>query len=52
MTGQRHLWAENYDRDLKDIFGIQDEIEKEILTAIELKLTEGEHRLLYVKKLI
>jgi len=37
-----HLWAERYDRDLKDIFALQDEITKKIITALQVKLTEGE----------
>jgi len=37
-----HLWAERYDRDLKDIFAVQDEITKKIITAMHVKLTEGE----------
>jgi adenylate cyclase len=37
-----HLWAERYDRDLKDIFALQDEITFKILTALQVKLTEGE----------
>jgi len=41
ITGN-HLWAERYDRDLKDIFGVQDEITKKIITAMQVKLTEGE----------
>jgi adenylate cyclase len=41
MTGN-HLWAEQYDRDLKDIFAVQDEITKNIITAMQVKLTEGE----------
>jgi adenylate cyclase len=36
-TGQ-HIWAENYDRDLKDIFALQDEITIEILRATRGKL--------------
>src|SRR5512136_1548481 len=42
LTGN-HLWAERYDRDLKDIFALQDEITMKILTATRVKLTEGEH---------
>jgi adenylate cyclase len=38
----QHLWAENYDRDLRDIFEIQDEITKKIVTSLRIKLTEGE----------
>jgi adenylate cyclase len=37
-----HLWADRYDRDLKDIFTIQDEITKKTITAIHVKLTKGE----------
>ena len=37
-----HLWAERYDRDLKDIFALQDEITEQILTSMEVNLTTGE----------
>ena len=40
-----HLWAERYDRDLKDIFAVQDEITMRILGAMQVKLTEGEQAL-------
>jgi TolB-like protein len=40
LTGH-HLWAERYDRDLKDIFAVQDEITLKILSALEVRLTEG-----------
>jgi len=40
-----HLWAERYDRDLKEIFALQDEITMKIITALEVKLTEGEQAL-------
>jgi len=36
-----HLWAERYDRDLKDIFALQDEITIKILAGVRVKLTEG-----------
>jgi len=41
LTGN-HLWAERYDRDLKDIFAVQDEITMRIMGAMQVKLTEGE----------
>jgi adenylate cyclase len=41
FTG-RHIWAERYNRDLTDLFALQDEITMKILTAIRVKLTEGE----------
>jgi adenylate cyclase len=37
-----HLWAKRYDRNLSDIFAVQDELTKEIITAMQVKLTEGE----------
>ena len=37
-----HLWAESYDRELKDIFALQDEITKRIVTAVDAKLLVGE----------
>ena len=38
----QHLWAEHYDRDMKDIFALQDEIIFKILTALQVNLTSGE----------
>jgi len=37
-----HLWAERYDRELKDVFAVQDDITKRIVVALQIKLTEGE----------
>jgi len=39
-----HLWAERYDRDLEDIFAIQDEISKAIVKALKLKLLPEEKK--------
>jgi adenylate cyclase len=47
-TGQ-HLWADRYDRELKDIFAIQDEITMNIMIALQVKLTEGEQARLQAK---
>jgi TolB-like protein/Tfp pilus assembly protein PilF len=41
-TTGNHLWSERYDRELKDIFALQDNITKNIITALQVKLTEGE----------
>ena len=38
----KHLWTQLYDRDLKQIFEIQDEITIEIMKALEVELIEGE----------
>jgi adenylate cyclase len=37
-----YIWAERYDRDLNDIFAIQDEISEAIVTALKLKLLPEE----------
>jgi adenylate cyclase len=37
-----HLWAERYDRNLEDIFDLQDEITLKIVIALQVKLTDGE----------
>jgi len=37
-----HLWAERYDRDLKDVFALQDEITMKVITALQVELTAGE----------
>ncbi len=41
-VGGRHLWAETYDRDIADVFSIQDEIASRIAVALQVSLTEGE----------
>jgi adenylate cyclase len=41
MTGY-HLWAERYDRDLKEIFALQDEISLKILKTVHEKLQPGQ----------
>lgn len=41
-TSGYHLWAERYDRALKDIFALQDEIMQKIVRVLEIKLTKGE----------
>jgi adenylate cyclase len=48
LTGH-HLWADRYDRDLKDIFALQDEITMKIITALQVKLTQGEQAAMIAK---
>jgi adenylate cyclase len=45
----QHLWAERYDRGLKDIFALQDEITMKVINALQVELTEGEHARLWGK---
>ena len=44
-----HLWAERYDRDLIDIFSLQDEVTQKIVAALTVKLTEDEQKRLFQK---
>jgi adenylate cyclase len=37
-----HLWAERYDRELTDIFDLQDEVTREIVSALAVNLTKVE----------
>ena len=41
ITG-RHVWSEHYDKELKDIFALQDEITIKIMNGMSIELTEGE----------
>jgi adenylate cyclase len=41
-TTGKHLWADRFDRDLTDIFEIQDEISKAIVDALKVKLLPKE----------
>jgi adenylate cyclase len=42
LTGH-HLWTERYDREVEDAFTLQDDITQNVVTALEVQLTEGEH---------
>jgi adenylate cyclase len=44
-----HLWAERYDRDLRDILALQDEVTQKIVTALVVKLTKDEQERLVRK---
>jgi len=41
-----HLWAERYDRDLTDIFEVQDDITHHIVAALKVTLSEAEKSLI------
>jgi adenylate cyclase len=45
-----HLWAARYDRNLKDIFELQDEVTMKIITELQVQLTEGEQARLRAKR--
>jgi len=37
-----HIWAERFDRPMADVFAVQDEITRQIVTELEVELVEGE----------
>ena len=39
-----HVWAERYDRELTDVFAVQDEVTRRIVAALQVKLTGDERR--------
>jgi serine/threonine protein kinase/tetratricopeptide (TPR) repeat protein len=41
-----HLWSESYDREVSDVFAIQDEIAQRIVQALRVELTDRERRAL------
>jgi adenylate cyclase len=40
-----HVWSDSYDRDMKDMFAVQDEVTLALMQALRVKLTEGEQEL-------
>jgi len=45
-TNGAHIWADRFDRDLTDIFAVQDELTQEIIAALKIKLSESEKTLI------
>ncbi len=45
-----HLWANRYDREMDDIFSLQDEIALKVLTALQVKLTDGEQAAFWARR--
>jgi len=41
-----HLWAKSYDRELKDVLGVESEVSQEIADALQAKLSPSESRAL------
>lgn len=44
VTSQKHLWAEDYDRELKDIFAIQSDIAMKVARELKVQLLLNEKR--------
>jgi adenylate cyclase len=45
-----HVWSERYDRDLRKVFALQDEVTLAVMRAMRVKLTEGEQAALWQRK--
>ena len=41
----QHLWAQNYDSELRDIVQVQEQIARAVVEALQLRLTENQHPL-------
>ena len=50
-TTGNHLWAERFDRKLKDLFALQDEVTRQIVTELDVKLVAGEDARVWHKTL-
>ncbi len=44
-----HLWAERYDRGTENIFDIQDEITREIVTALRAEISDGDQARIWLR---
>ncbi len=42
VHNQEHIWSQDYDRELKDIFAIQSEVAQRVAQAMKVQLLEGE----------
>jgi adenylate cyclase len=42
-----HVWAQRYDRIVQDVFALQDEITREVTSALQVELTDGEQARLW-----
>ena len=45
-TTGAHIWAEQFDRELTDIFAVQDDLTQEIISALKIKLSKAERALI------
>jgi TolB-like protein/Flp pilus assembly protein TadD len=44
VQSEEHLWSDKYDRELKDVFGIQSDIANRVADALQMQLMVGEKR--------
>jgi TolB-like protein/class 3 adenylate cyclase/Flp pilus assembly protein TadD len=43
-TNDRHLWAENYDRSVEDVFAVQSDVAEKVASSLNLRLTERDRK--------
>ena len=48
-TTGNHLFSERYDREVKDLFALQDDITMKVMTAMRVQLTEGDYARAFAK---
>jgi adenylate cyclase len=49
VAGDKHLWAQNYDKTLDDIFAVQSEIAEKVAGELKIRLVDSEKRTLEKK---
>jgi adenylate cyclase len=49
VAGDKHLWAQNYDRNMDDIFAVQSEIAEKVAGELKIRLVGSEKRTLEKK---
>jgi TolB-like protein/Tfp pilus assembly protein PilF len=42
VAGDRHLWAQNYDRELDDVFEVQSDVAKQVADALRVRILSPE----------
>jgi adenylate cyclase len=42
VAGDRHLWAQNYDRDLGDVFAVQSDVARQVAEALRVRILSPE----------
>jgi TolB-like protein/DNA-binding winged helix-turn-helix (wHTH) protein/Tfp pilus assembly protein PilF len=51
-SSDSHLWAADYDRELRDVLDLQSEVARAIAGEVRIKITPAEQRLLVPKRII
>jgi adenylate cyclase len=48
-TSGHHIWSEKYDREMRDLFALTDDVTRNIAVSLQIKLTEGEQARVFHK---